>query len=97
MFNYKIVLIGDFGTGKTSLIRRYVDNSFSEDYISSIGVSISKKNISMTFDNQEYDSNMMIWDIEGKTDFKPILSHYLSGANNKKKYNRFNKRSSRPL
>lgn len=51
----------------------------------------------MTFDNQEYDSNMMIWDIEGKTDFKPILSHYLSGANNKKKYNRFNKRSSRPL
>ena len=80
MFNYKIVLIGDFGTGKTSLIRRYVDNSFSEDYISSIGVSISKKSISVIFDNQEHDSNMMIWDIEGKTDFKPILSHYLSGA-----------------
>lgn len=80
MFNYKIVLIGDFGTGKTSLIRRYVDNSFSEDYLSSIGVSISKKTISTNINNEEHNSNMMIWDIEGKTDFKPILAHYLNGA-----------------
>lgn len=80
MFNYKIVLLGNFGTGKTSLIRRFVDNSFSEEYMSTIGVSISKKNIETIIDNQNYNSNMMIWDIEGKTDFKPILSHYLNGA-----------------
>ncbi|RXI32761.1 GTP-binding protein [Arcobacter defluvii] len=80
MFNYKIVLIGDFGTGKTSLIRRYVDNSFSEEYISSIGVSISKKSLIANINEQKYDSTMMIWDIEGQTDFKPILTHYLNGA-----------------
>lgn len=76
MFSYKVVLIGDFGTGKTSLIRRYVDNSFSEDYISSIGVSISKKNIL----TKKSDSTMMIWDIEGKTDLKPIFKQYLLGS-----------------
>lgn len=80
MFNYKIVLVGDFGTGKTSLIRRYVDNSFSEEYISSIGVSISKKSLTTKINEQNYDSTMMLWDIEGKTDFKPILAHYLNGA-----------------
>lgn len=72
MFAYKIVMIGDFGVGKTSLVRRFVDNSFSEDYLSSIGVSISKKVVE--------DSTIMLWDIEGKTEFKPIYKSYLLGA-----------------
>ena len=76
MFTFKVVLIGDFATGKSSLIKRFVDNSFSEDYISSIGVSISKKIIQ----NNNNESNMMIWDIEGKTDYKPIFKQYLLGA-----------------
>ncbi|WP_368031163.1 Rab family GTPase [Arcobacter sp. s6] len=80
MFNYKIVLLGDFGTGKTSLINRYVDDSFREEYLSTIGVSISNKTIDTLINNKVYTSNTMIWDIEGKTEFKPILSHYLSGA-----------------
>jgi small GTP-binding protein len=80
MFTYKIVLLGDFGTGKTSLIKRYIDDSFSEEYQSTIGVSISNKAIDTYVNNKTYTSNTMIWDIEGKTDFKPILSHYLNGA-----------------
>lgn len=80
MITFKAVLVGDFGTGKTSLIRRYVDNSFSEDYISSIGVSISKKELSFLDKEEEVKSTMMLWDIEGKTDFKPIFSHYLNGS-----------------
>lgn len=76
MFTYKVVLVGDFGTGKTSLIRRFVDNSFSEDYISTIGVSISKKEII----SNDKKSTIMLWDIEGKTDFKPVFTHYLNGS-----------------
>jgi small GTP-binding protein len=72
MFSYKIVLVGHFGVGKTSLIRRFVDNSFSEEYLSTIGVSISKKLIG--------DATVMIWDIEGHTEFKPIFKQYLMGA-----------------
>ncbi|SFV50491.1 Mll3243 protein [hydrothermal vent metagenome] len=72
MFSYKIVLVGNFGVGKTSLIRRFVENSFSEEYLSTIGVSISKKTIG--------DATIMIWDIEGHTEFKPIFKQYLLGA-----------------
>ncbi|QEZ88950.1 Rab family GTPase [Aliarcobacter cibarius] len=80
MFSYKIVLVGDFGTGKTSLIRRFVDNSFSEDYKSSIGVTISKKILKTDIDNKIYETTIMIWDIEGRTEFKPIFSHHLNGS-----------------
>ena len=72
MFSYKIVLVGNFGVGKTSLIRRFVENSFSEEYLSTIGVSISKKTLG--------DVTIMIWDIEGHTEFKPIYKQYLLGA-----------------
>jgi len=72
MIAYKIVMVGDFGVGKTSLVKRFVDNSFSEEYLSTIGVSISKKNLN--------NSTLMLWDIEGHTEFKPIFKQYLMGA-----------------
>jgi len=77
LFAYKIVVIGDFGVGKTSLIRRFVDNSFSEDYLSSIGVTMSRKQL-VTQNGTE--STMMIWDTEGQTEHKSIFKHYLNGA-----------------
>lgn len=65
-------MVGDFGVGKTSLVKRFVENSFSEEYLSTIGVSISKKSLK--------DSTIMLWDIEGHTEFKPIFKQYLLGA-----------------
>ena len=65
-------MVGDFGVGKTSLVKRFVDNSFSEEYLSTIGVSISKKNLN--------ESILMLWDIEGNTEFKPVFKQYLLGA-----------------
>jgi GTPase SAR1 family protein len=43
MIAKKVLLVGNFGVGKTSLIRRFVLNEFSEDYISTIGVRVSTK------------------------------------------------------
>jgi len=72
MLAYKVVMVGDFGVGKTSLVKRFIDNSFSEEYLSTIGVSISKKDLN--------NSTIMLWDIEGHTEFKPIFKQYLLGA-----------------
>ena len=42
----KIVILGQFGVGKTSLTRRFVDQAFSEDYLVTLGVQIKKKTLS---------------------------------------------------
>lgn len=76
MLYKKILLLGDFNVGKTSLIRRFVDNSFDDKYLSTIGVKISKKHIDIEGKNLE----LLIWDIEGDTPQKPIPSHYFRGA-----------------
>lgn len=73
----KIVLLGHFGVGKTSLLRRFIDNQFSEDYIVTIGVQIKKKVVKFG-NNQEV--SFIIWDLEGNNSVKNTRSSYLLGA-----------------
>ena len=75
MISKKIVLIGDYATGKTSLIRRFVDNEFSDNYLSTIGVKISSKNVMIG----SLEVQNIIWDVEGSTETKPIAKSYLLG------------------
>ena len=42
-YSAKICLIGDFSVGKTSLIRRFVESRFSDTYLSTIGVRVSRR------------------------------------------------------
>jgi small GTP-binding protein len=74
----KIVLIGHFGVGKTSLIRRFVENTFSEDYKVTIGVHISKKNIEIS--DGKTSISLIIWDLEGQDDIKKTRTSYLLGT-----------------
>lgn len=73
----KIVLIGHFGVGKSSLIRRFVENIFSDDYKVTIGVHIFKKVIKI---NDDEDLTFVIWDIEGKEDITEVRKSYLLGT-----------------
>lgn len=77
----KIILLGHFGVGKTSLIRRFVDNVFSEDYKVTIGVHISKKTIEILDENDKKIVTLIIWDLEGQDDVKKNRSSYLLGTN----------------
>jgi len=72
----KVVLVGHFGVGKSSLVRRFVQNTFSDSYIVTIGVHILKKEIRIN----ELDLTLIIWDIEGKDDIKKVRSSYLLGT-----------------
>ncbi|MGK7901486.1 MAG: Rab family GTPase [Hormoscilla sp.] len=81
MISKKICMIGDFSVGKTSLIRRFVDRQFSDKYLSTVGVKISRKAVEVTGEKGEQkDLQMLIWDIEGQTKFKAIAPSYLLGA-----------------
>ena len=70
----KICMVGDFGVGKTSLIRRFVDRQFSDQYLSTVGVKISRKLV------DSVNLQLLIWDLEGHTKFKGITPSYLQGA-----------------
>ncbi|HLO51669.1 MAG TPA: Rab family GTPase [Kamptonema sp.] len=78
----KMCMVGDFGVGKTSLIRRFVDRQFSDQYLSTVGVKISRRNIELLGVKQQekQDVQLLIWDLEGHTKFKAIAPSYLQGA-----------------
>ncbi len=78
----KICMLGDFNVGKTSLIRRFVERQFSDQYLSTIGVKISRKNVEcQAADGQKQITvQMLLWDLEGNTKFKTITPMYLQGS-----------------
>ena len=74
--NKKIILIGHFGVGKTSLVRQFVHSQFSEAYITTIGVKIDKKSIAVN----GITVNLIIWDIAGENSQTKVPQSYRLGA-----------------
>ena len=60
---FKVIIIGDPGVGKTSFIRRYVQNAYRPDYKATIGVDFALKIVRWA-DNQTI--KLQLWDIAGK-------------------------------
>jgi len=82
LISKKICLVGDFGVGKTSLIRRFVDRQFSDRYLSTVGVKISRKLVESPESEPQslQGTQLLIWDIEGSNKFKGIAPSYFQGA-----------------
>lgn len=76
MISKKIVIVGHFGVGKTSLIRRFVEDAFSADYKVTIGVHILKKTVHVN----DKEVNLILWDTEGTDDIEEIRKAYLLGT-----------------
>src|SRR2546422_6856966 len=80
----KVCLVGEKAVGKTSLVRRYVMNMFDEQYITTIGTRVSKKEVSVSMPDaaRRVQVDMMIWDIMGEKGFRELLKDaYFYGAN----------------
>ena len=75
MIQKKICMLGSFAVGKTSLVRRFVENMFSDKYMTTIGVKIDKKIINI----QQQSLTLIIWDIAGENGFHQIQGTYLRG------------------
>jgi small GTP-binding protein len=76
MIQKKICMLGSFSVGKTSLVARYVSSVFSEKYLTTVGVKIDKKAVSV----DGVDLTLMLWDIYGEDDFQKLRMSYLRGA-----------------
>ncbi|MFW9874647.1 MAG: Rab family GTPase [Candidatus Thorarchaeota archaeon] len=74
----KICLLGEAGVGKTSLVYRFIENKFRENYKQTLGVNLLKKDV----DLPEYGGiSAQIWDLGGQESFKSLRKLYLEGAN----------------
>ena len=73
---FKVILIGDSNTGKTSLINRFVNKTFDEKYLCTIGVDFFMKTIEV----DEQTIKLQIWDTAGMEKYKSISSSYYRGS-----------------
>ena len=71
-FRFKIVVVGDYGVGKTTLINRFVDERFEEDYKPTLGVQFTKKDMKIGEDLVE----LIIWDIAGQESYFEIRQRF---------------------
>ncbi len=76
MIKKKVVMLGAFAVGKTSLVQRFVHSIFSEKYLTTIGVKIDQKNVTLKGENV----TLMLWDLYGEDDFMKVKANYLMGA-----------------
>lgn len=76
MLKKKICMIGSFSVGKTSLVRNFVDSVFSDKYLTTVGVKIDKRQVSV----EGQSVMLMLWDIAGEDAFFDLNPAYLRGA-----------------
>ncbi|HMF33309.1 MAG TPA: Rab family GTPase, partial [Candidatus Lokiarchaeia archaeon] len=77
-YAYKVVLGGEGGVGKTSLVHSFVEGKFEADYKATIGTSIMKKEFSLR--GSDTTVRFIIWDLAGQDQFKRVRQQYFREA-----------------
>lgn len=76
MIQKKICMVGCAGTGKSSLVRRYVESTFSERSRATVGVRIDRRHVAVG--NQ--DITLLLWNLAGRSETEELRPSYLRGA-----------------
>ncbi|MCK9539295.1 Rab family GTPase [Dokdonella sp.] len=74
---HKLCLLGDFGVGKTSLVARFVHSTFSDKYLTTVGVKVDSKQVALP---GRAAVKLVIWDIAGRNALDALGRNYLRGA-----------------
>ncbi len=80
----KICMLGSFGVGKTSLVRRFVYNLFDEKYLSTIGVQVTQKKmppVTLAKKSQAVAFKFILWDLAHIEKFNELIRNYFRGSN----------------
>lgn len=73
----KICLLGDFAVGKTSTVARSIRNTFSESYLTTVGVKVDGRNIQL---DEEREVRLVLWDISGANSLDQMRANYIGGS-----------------
>lgn len=76
MLKKKICMLGYYGVGKTSLVSQFVEQVFSDKYLTTVGVKIDKKPVVVG----GRDVSLLLWDMAGEEDDAPVNLNHLRGA-----------------
>ena len=74
---YKIIFLGDQGTGKSCILNRFVEDKFDDNYQATIGLDFQSKNVKI--DNQ--DVHLLLYDTAGQEKFRSLIPMYTRDAN----------------
>lgn len=74
---FKVCMLGDFGVGKTSLVARFVRSTFSEKYLTTVGVKVDSKEVARPGRDPV---KLVLWDIAGRNELDTVSANYLRGA-----------------
>ncbi|WP_462320686.1 Rab family GTPase [Halochromatium sp.] len=77
MESRKICILGDFAVGKTSLVQRFVNNQFSDKYLTTLGVKVDTKQVALDHGRA---LKLAIWDVAGTDAPTQLFLRYARGA-----------------
>jgi small GTP-binding protein len=78
---FKLVALGDGAVGKTSCIRRYTEDSFSERYIATIGTTFALKTLDVDLPTgSTVTARVVLWDLAGQPTYNELRRRYMAGA-----------------
>ena len=75
-FTFKLILTGGDAVGKTSLVKRFVEGAFQEDYRATIGLNV----LVHSFKYLQYEIKLSLFDMAGQSYFKRVRQNYYEGT-----------------
>ncbi len=66
--------------GKTSLVKKFVERKFQEDYLPTTGANVMATQTTVNVASEEYTINLMVWDLAAQDAFKPMRPAFYHGA-----------------
>ncbi len=80
-YKFRVVLLGEAGVGKTSLLRRFTENTFDEHYKKTIGTTFASKDVPVVCnDGMTRNARLIIWDMAGQDTYKELRRRFMKGA-----------------
>lgn len=80
-YKYRLVLLGEAAVGKTSLLRRYTENTFDPEYKQTLGTTFAAKDVAVENEaGEKTEVRLVVWDMGGQSTYRELRRQYMKGA-----------------